>query len=122
MNADTVAMVYSILRSHTATNPITDREIVKRIGIRIRQVSRAVETLIREYGVPIGASRNAPFGRYIIRTGAELDRYCATLKAVIKATQERLYAVERNFYNESGQLDLLDSLIYLKGASHEIHE
>lgn len=100
--------VLRLIKERTRDNPITDREISRLTGIDHRSVADITKRLVELFHIPIGAAKEEPFGRFIIRSREELERYLASLLSMEKSIIERINALRTAYaeYSEREQLQL----------------
>ena len=85
------------ITGRTSANPIKDREIAQATGLDQRVVSDIIKRLVEVHQIPIGAAKEAPYGRYVIHSKTELDRYLASLTAMETSLRHRITAIQEAF-------------------------
>ena len=82
------------LRGHQgARNPLPLSQIVKHTGMTARNVKAAVKTLVEDFGLPIGASRQEPYGYFLCVTAEDFDIAVRALVSEVESLSARIRAL-----------------------------
>ena len=77
---------------------LTAKKIARMIHERfsIRQIRHIIQSLVDDFGYPIAATVNPPYGYFIPQTDEEKKEYVNNLTARIKSIAQRLRAFEKS--------------------------
>ena len=95
--------VLGLIEGRMRGNPITDAEISRLTGIATREVADIVKRLLQIHSQPIGAAKEPPYGRYMIQTREELERYLASLLSMQRSISDRVNALNTAFRTRQGK-------------------
>ena len=99
------AVILKMLRYHKgAEQALPLRTISTRLGMSQRAVKAAVKSLIEDFKLPIGASRQEPYGYFLIVTPEDLKKALGPLAHELESIAVRLDVLAGSRY----VVDLLD--------------
>lgn len=99
--------VLELIEGRGRGNPITDAEISKETGIDTRSICDIVKRLLELHEYPIGAAKEKPYGRFIIHSREEFERYLSSLLAMERSIGNRVNALQSAFVKYSKKIEQL---------------
>lgn len=70
--------------------------IIARLGMPARDVKAAVKSLVEDFGIPIGGSRQEPYGYFLIVTPSDLEKALQPLRSEVQSIARRVRALAGN--------------------------
>lgn len=98
-----------ILRYHKGPkNPRSGHELEAQLKVGERELKQLARTLTMEFGVPVAANRQPPYGYYICVTAEDRRRASRPLihQAVAELARARAYQPEKTMLELLGQAEL----------------
>jgi hypothetical protein len=88
------AVLLEMLRSHKgAADALPLQTISVQLGMSAREVKEAVKSLIEDFKLPIGGSRQKPYGYFLIVTADDLEQALRPLTGEIRSMARRVRAL-----------------------------
>lgn len=82
-----------MLKRSTSAEPIPMKRISERFDMTPRNVKATIKCFIENFGVPIGGSRQEPYGYYLIASGDEMEDALRPLLSELKSIGRRVRAL-----------------------------
>jgi hypothetical protein len=83
-----------MLREHKgAENPLQLNTIAIQLGMSPRDIKSAVKSLVEDFKLPIGGSRQKPFGYFLIVSGEDLEAALRPLVHELQSIARRVKAL-----------------------------
>ena len=88
-------VVLRMLRSHKGSlEPLPLERITVQMGMSPRMIKRTMKSLIEDFGLPIGGSREKPFGYFLIVAPDDLRRALRPLAHEMRSMRRRMDSLE----------------------------
>lgn len=88
-------VVLRMLRSHKGSlDPLPLDTITIQVGMAPRMIKRTMKSLVEDFGLPIGGSREKPYGYFLIVAPDDLKRALRPLVNEIKSMRRRMDSLE----------------------------
>lgn len=99
-------LLAALLRHRGASAPIGIAELMSFLPLGEREIKEAVKSLVENFRVPVGASRQKPYGYYLVQSAQDLALAIRPYVHELRSIGSRVRALEAAAPALAGQLNL----------------